>query len=946
VSKLILIDSHALIHRSYHAIKTPLTSPTGEPTGATYGFANSLLKVFREEKPDYVIAAFDVGTPARVQKLEQYKANRPELASDLRVQLKRSREVCEALGIPTFGIEGLEADDLIATLAAQANKKKTEVIIFTGDTDTLQLVNEHTRVLLFEPRVGGQTVLYDTDKVKERYALEPKQLIDFKALRGDSSDNVPGVPGVGDKTATKLLQDYDTVEGIYKGLKKVEGKLRDKLAEAQAQVELSKELVTLQKDAPIKLDFDAARFGEFDRERAVTLFRELGFRSLLARVDELLGREPSETDGSSQPNADKYATVDSEEKLEALATKLRRGAPFAVDVETTSLDAMTALLVGIAIGVGDGEAYYIPLEHVEGGNKIDDSAKKTPKGKTAKEAQASLFESAPVEPVTPTRAVNQLDRAHVIKVLGPIFADAAIPKYAHNGKYDTLVLAQHDLPLNNLAFDSLLAAHLVELPGQGVGLKDLAWRKFNVQMTEIEGLIGKGKNQITIDQAPVEKVSRYACADGDFTFRLAELYHPQIDERNLHKLFYEIEMPLVPVLVDMERAGVLLDRKALGELSVVLAERMSALEKEIYKAVGAPFNLASPAQLSDALFNKLKLSSQGLGRTSTGQISTAAGVLESLSDQNPVIPLILEHRVLAKLKGTYVDALPVLVNPKTGRVHTTYNQIGAVTGRLSSNDPNLQNIPVRTEEGRLVRRAFIAAPGHALVSADYSQVELRIAAHISQDPNLLEAFAKDEDIHAATASLLFNVPLEQVTPEMRARGKTINFGVIYGISDWGVTARTDLSRDDSRQLIANYFSKYAKVKEYLDETKRLAREQGYVETIFGRRRYFPELKGGGGINPALRNRAEREAINHPIQGSAADIIKLAMVNLHRELQRFQTRMLLQVHDELVFEAPENEVDKIAPVVRDVMENSYKMDVRLKTDIKVGPNWDRMKAWGK
>ncbi|HEY6041427.1 MAG TPA: DNA polymerase I, partial [Anaerolineae bacterium] len=476
--------------------------------------------------------------------------------------------------------------------------------------------------------------------------------------------------------------------------------------------------------------------------------------------------------------------------------------------------------------------------------------------------------------------------------------------------------------------------------------KELAWRKFNVEMTEIEGLIGKGKNQITIDLAPVEKVSRYACADGDYTYRLVELYRPQIEEKNLHKLFYEIEMPLLPVLVDMERAGVLLDHKALGELSVVLAERMSALEKEIYKAVGAPFNLASPAQLSDALFNKLGLSSQGLGRTSTGQISTAAGVLESLSDQNPVIPLILEHRVLAKLKGTYVDALPVLVNPKTGRVHTTYNQIGAVTGRLSSNDPNLQNIPVRTEEGRLVRRAFIAAPGHLLVSADYSQVELRIVAHISKDPNLLDAFAKDEDIHAATASLLFNVPLDQVTPEMRARGKTINFGVIYGISDWGVTARTDLSRDDSRQLIANYFSKYAKVKEYLDETKRLAREQGYVETLFGRRRYFPELTGGGRMNPALRNRAEREAINHPIQGSAADIIKLAMVNLHRELQRFQTRMLLQVHDELVFEAPEAEVDKIAPVVRDVMENSYKMDVRLKTDIKVGQNWDRMKAWGK
>ena len=931
--KLVLLDSHALIHRAYHAIQTNLTSPTGEPTNATYGFTSTLLKVLSDEKPDLIAAAFDVGPSFRQELYAEYKGTRAELTDDLRVQLQRSREVVEAFGIPAFGLEKYEADDLLGTLARQASARgDIETLIVTGDTDTLQLVSPRVRILMFSPQAGaGPMVEYDEATVKGRYQLEPHQLIDFKALKGDPSDNIPGVKGIGEKTATKLIQTYGSIENVYERLDEIEPRWRDKLLAGKEQALQDKKLVTIVTDAPVELDMDACRVTAFDRARVATLFRELGFRSLMERLPGgAAANSDAKPEVAIKPSDENYHLVDNDAALDQLVARLKSAKTFVVDVETTDTDAMRAELVGLAIGVGNGEAYYVPVSADEGRKTKDEG-----------HAQLSFDTNPPSSVVRPP----SLSRQHVLATLKPVFEDASVAKYAHNAKYDLTVLAEAGVETRGLAFDSMIAAHLLEPSGQSIGLKSLVFAKFGVEMTEIEQLIGKGKNQITMDAVDPAVVTRYACADADYTFRLVELYKPQLEGQGLDKLFTEVEMPLVPVLMEMERTGVLLDLEFLQKMSADLAARLKELEAQIQAHVGAPLNIASPQQLADALFNKLKLPTAGLPKTKSGKISTAAEVLESLRGAHPVIPLILEHRELSKLKGTYVDALPVLVLPHSGRVHTDYNQTGTVTGRVSSSNPNLQNIPIRTELGRQVRRAFIAPRGSQLISADYSQVELRILAHITRDPGLLEAFAHDEDIHASTAARLFNVPLDQVTSEMRRMGKTINFGIAYGITDYGVAARTELSQAEARQLIDSYFTQYARVKEYIENTKREARARGFVQTLLGRRRYFPELRPGAHVNPALRNAAEREAINMPIQGSAADIIKLAMIRLHRELhaRNLKSRMTLQVHDELVLECPDAEVRIVAPLVREIMGNAYALESKLKVDVGVGQNWDEMQA---
>jgi DNA polymerase I len=943
--KLVLLDSHALIHRAYHAIQTDLLSPNGEPTKAVFGFTSTLLKVLKDTQPQYVAAAFDVGKSFRSAQFVEYKATRPKLAEDLAVQITRVREICEALGIPIYAKEGFEADDLLGALAKQAGARGIETIIVTGDTDTFQLIDPHTQVQMFLRL--GEPVLYDRGKVEERYALRPVQLVDLKALRGDPSDNIPGVAGIGEKTATRLLQQYGSIEGILDHLGELDAKTRVKLSEAEKQLRLNKQLVTIDLDAPVLLDLDAARFGEYDRGRVLGLFRELGFQSLLARLPESTREEPGAlaARATSQGIPLNYHTVLTETDLDALVGKLKASNAFVVDVETTSLDELNAELVGIALGLGNGESYYVPVTHQAVTRPAVIQAEKK-----SKEAQPSLFdkgrETITVAKTQAGRQVSQLGETLVLRKLAPVFTDPKVLKYAHNAKYDLIVLRQAGLATNGLDFDTLIAGHLLEPSGQKLGLKELVFSRFGFQMTEIEGLIGKGKNQISMSEVAIEQVAPYACSDADYTYRLLELYRADLKEHGLEKLFYELEMPLVPVIVELELAGVLLDVDALGRLSVEIAVRLEALEKQVYEMVGAPFNLGSPQQLSDALFTKLALPSARLERTRTGQISTAAGVLEELRPLHPVIGLILEHRELSKLKGTYVDALPQLVSKKDGRLHTSYNQAGTVTGRISSSNPNLQNIPVRSELGRQVRRAFIAPPGRVLLSADYSQVELRILAHITQDENLLKAFAEGEDIHASTASRLFNVPLSEVTSRQRRLGKTINFGVVYGISDWGVSGRTELSVEDSRRLIDGYFDKYPRVKAYIEQTKGQANSRGYVESLMGRRRYFRELTSGRRIPPALKNQAEREAINMPIQATAADIIKRAMVNLHKEFyeRNLTSRMILQVHDELVLECPQQEVGAVAPLVREVMEQAYKLDAPLKVDVSVGQDWDKMSSF--
>lgn len=945
--KLLLVDAHALIHRSYHAIERELTSPSGEPTKAVYGFASTLLKVIKEQQPQYIAAAFDQGKSIRTEQYADYKANRPSTPDDLRLQFARCREFCEVLGIPVFAREGFEADDLIGTLSQQSEAQKLDTVILTGDRDTLQLVDEHTNVLMF---IGytGEIKLYDAAAVKERFGFGPKQLIDFKALRGDTSDNIPGIPGVGDKTATKLLQDFESVEGIYQHIDKIEGKIRDKLEQSRDQVRLNKALVTIDRSVPVKLELNAAQFGEYDRERLIQFMRELGFQSLLSRIpDSTVEGEPQMAQAAEPQIEHKYAAVLTEAELDVLAKRIKKAKAFVVDVETTSVDPLRANLVGIAIGLGGGEAFYIPVAH--DAPIVPEAAKKA---RTAKEQkQPSLFDSETSaqtisiqkQDAPPEHFFARLPLALVREKLGSVFADPEIQKYAHNASYDWGVLRRAGFKFNGLTFDTMIAAHLLEQNSQAIGLKNLAFTHFGVQMTEIEALIGKGRNQISMDRVSIEKLTQYAGADADYTSRLYEIYKPLLTERNLDSLFYNVEMPLVGVIVDLERAGVLLDLELLKELSNEITHRLGELEGQVYEMVGSPFNLNSPVQLSDALFEKLGLSSQGLDRTSTGKISTAAGVLESMRDKHPVIPLILEHRELSKLKGTYVDALPDLINPEDGRLHTSFNQTGAVTGRLSSSNPNLQNIPVRTELGRRVRRAFIADKGNVLLSADYSQVELRILAHASQDPNMLKAFAEGEDIHASTASLLFNVPIDQVTKDMRRLGKTINFGVVYGISDWGVAGRTELSLEESRKLIHAYNDKYAGVKAYMDRIKAMAHDKGYVESLLGRRRYFPELASGRKLPIGVKNQAEREAINMPIQGTAADIIKIAMVRLHQALQDrgYKSKMILQVHDELVLECPRRETDAVVPLVHQIMCNAYKLDAPLEVEVSLGANWLEM-----
>jgi len=953
-----LIDGNALVHRAYHALP-PLSGPSGEPTNATFGFTSMLLKALKEHRPTHVVVAFDVGRTFRHERYAQYKANRARMDDELAVQFESVRRVIDAFGITHCGVPGYEADDVLGTLARLAHERGMDTLIVTGDSDTLQLVRPDVRVLT-PGRTFAETKVYDVQAVEEKYGLHPEQLADYKALVGDSSDNVPGVPGVGAKTATQLLQEFGSVEGIYAHLDQVRhARIRSLLEENHAQVLESKQLVTIVTDVPLPIDPAQARFA-YRREEVLEVFRALGFRSLIDRLPAgqaqgggsgaqlaLFGPPaaaesagavgagfprpvgagfPRPDEGPLGPGAGasrteaesprlyvqahgEYQAVCSEADLARLVERLRGAARLAVDVETTDVDAMRAGLVGIAVSDAPGRGYYIPVGH---------------------DPQAAGCPQVPLEAAR--------------RLLGPLLADERLPKTAHNAKFDLLVLEQHGFAVRGLEWDTMLAAWLVNPAGRNLGLKGLAWEKLGLEMTPIDALIGKGRTQVTMAQVPVERVAPYAAADVDLTLRLREHLEPELKERQQEELFRTIEMPLVPVLVDMERRGVALDVQVLHEMSRDLYHRQSELEGEIYRVAGESFNINSTQQLARILYDKLGLKPprQSLRRTQNGR-STDASVLEALQGKHEIIGLILEYRQLNKLKGTYVDALPLLIHPQTQRVHTSFNQTAVVTGRLSSSDPNLQNIPIRTGLGSQIRRAFVAGEGAVLVAADYSQVELRILAHMCGDSAMLGAFARGEDIHARTAALIHGVPLEKVTPDMRRLAKAINFGLIYGMSDYGLAARTELSQEEAARFIRSYFAQFPAVQAYLEEVKRRAREQGYVETLFGRRRYFPELAPESRVPVSMRRAAERMAINMPIQGTAADIIKIAMIRLHRELaaRGLRAGMILQVHDELVLEVPEGEVAEVRELVRSVMEGACALRAPLYVDIEVGKNWLEM-----
>jgi len=890
---LLLFDGNALVHRAFHALPPLTQHKTGELVNAVYGFASTLLKVFADFKPTHWAVAFDRPTPTfRHEMFEEYKAQRPATPEELKSQIKKVHQLVEAFHIPVFEIDGFEADDVLGTLSKQADEQGIETIIVTGDNDMLQVVLHRVKTLA-PRRTFTDTILYDEEAVEQKYGIKPEQLADLKALAGDVSDNIPGLPGVGEKTATKLLQQYGSLQGIYDHIEDITPvKLQDTLREYRPQAFRNKELSTIVKDVPIKLDLKTCQVSHYDRNEVARLFQELEFINLLPRLPQMKAE-------SSQPSAVKCHMVNSETALEQLISELGTTHELAIEIETTGEKAAMADLVGIAILPARGEAFYIPLGHL-GLNQP-----------------------------------QQLPLTQVTARLKPILENAIIDKIAYNGKHVMAVLAGCGVKVRNLNFDPMLAAYL--LGEKSLGLKALAFNKLGTEIVTLAELTGTGKKQSSLSLLDVSRVADHACASVNILWSLKGSLETELRQQGLWQLFTEVEMALIPVLVAMEKDGILLDADLLREMSLEMGKELLRLEKEIYSSVGHQFNINSPQQLGRVLFEDLRLPQSR--KTKTGY-STEASVMEALRGVHPVIEFILEYRQLSKLKSTYVDALPALINHKTGRVHTNFNQAGTATGRLSSSDPNLQNIPVRSEMGNKIRKAIIAPPGAYLLSADYSQIDLRALAHLSQDAGLIAAFAQDEDIHATTASKLFGIPADEVTPEMRRNAKTVNFGVIYGMSDYGLEQATNLSREEAAQFIALYFEKYPGVKEYLEATKEQARKLGYVQTVLGRRRFLPEINSA---NRMVREAAERMAINAPVQGSSADIIKIAMINLHREMERrnLKSKMLLQIHDELLFEVPEAEVAEMKSLISELMPRAVELRVPVKIDIKLGKNWAEM-----
>jgi DNA polymerase-1 len=923
---LYLIDGHALAYRMYYALTAGGGSQrwqtsTGEPTAGIFGFARELLRILEKDQPDYLAVAFDVGKTFRDDMFPDYKATREKMPDDLRQQIERIREMVDAFNIPRLEVDGYEADDVLGSIARQANEQDIGVKIITGDRDLLQLVNERTSVY-----VAGDNKTYVTvqDVVNSKFGVRPDQVVDYKAIVGDNSDNIPGVPGVGEKTAKGLFERFDTLDGVYANLEDVEKRWRTKLEAGKESAFMSRELARIHLDVPVKLDLDHARADQIDSSAVIGLFQELEFRTLTRQLQQMAGPPPADFetglhDGqqlsmfagetrviqtSSTSHID-VRIVDSVEALDALVKDLNQAGVISFDTETTSTDEMQAELVGISLSVREGQGYYIPVGHNNGKN-------------------------------LPVQAV--------INALRDPLTDPGIGKIAHNAKYDFIVLSRYGIRVAPLTFDTMIAEFVVDPSSRSLGLKNLAFSRLGEEMTNIEELIGRGKKQISMAEVPIEAAAAYAAADAEVPLRLMPILQNDLARVEGAKLLEEIEMPLVSVLADMEMKGILLDLDFFATLAGEFQERLDGIQTQIFDVVGKTFNVNSTQQLSDVLFNRLRLEPPDrTKKTASGHYSTSAAVLDGLRGKHEVVDMVLEYRELAKLKSTYVDALPNSVDPNTGRVHTSYGQTGAVTGRLSSSNPNLQNIPIRTAEGRRIRNGFITGPGNLLVAVDYSQIELRIVAHMAGDENMLAAFRRGQDIHATTAGAIYSVPLDAVTKEMRRHAKAINFGLIYGMSAFGLTRSTDLTLAEAEDFVQAYFAKFPGVKKFLDGIRKVAAEQGYVQTLLGRRRYFPMLVNS--TNRNLRMREEREAINAPIQGTAADIMKIAMLKVRDALPEagLNAKMLLQVHDEIVLECPQSELDETVRVVRETMRNAYPLSIPLVTEARCGTSWGEMRV---
>jgi DNA polymerase I len=916
-----LIDGHSLVYRGFYALQEtrPFTNAKGELTTGVYAFTSMLLKALEDLKPQYAAAAFDMSKPTfRLSDFAAYKGTRTTAPPGMRDQVTWSRRVLEAMQVPLVEVQGYEADDVIGALSTKAVEQGLNVIILSGDNDLLQLVNPHVKVLTSRRGISD-TILYDEARVIEKYGgLRPDQIPEFKALRGDTTDNIPGVAGIGDKSAQKLLLEFGGVQALYDNLDspKIPQKQRELLEPLRDQVLLARRLTTIVTDLPVELDLDKARIRDLRRPEVIGIFQELSFKSLIDRIPKI---EPPRLPRNGLAQAGLFdalnpaepveaakrvgRTVSSIEELDEVVQQIRTHGSFAFNVQATGLLPMRAEIVGIGLAAGEAAA-YVPLGHSSG---------------------------------------EQLDVQAALERLRPLFADERLPKRSHNAKFHIVVLARYGVPVRGLAFDTMIAAYLLESGQRALALRDLAWAKVQVELPSVQSLLGVGRKAITMAELPIPECGSYACQEALLVERIVPILERELDEAAQTTLFRDVEMPLVPVLADMERVGIAIDLPYLADLGRELQARIGGLEAEIYGHVGHEFNINSTQRLSAVLFGEMHLEADKRKRrskTKTGHISTGSDVLEELRGTHPIIDLILEHRQLQKLKGTYVDALQQLVDPNTGRVHTSFNQTGAATGRLSSSDPNLQNIPIRTDAGKRVRRAFIAREGALLLSADYSQIELRVLAHMANDPTLMDAFEKGEDPHAVTAAEVLGIPFERVTADHRRIAKMVNYGVLYGMSDYGLAERTGLPSADASNFIKRYFERFGTVKAFQDNVIGRAEAYGYAETLLGRRRYFPEIRSH---LFAVRQAAIRATINAPIQGSASDIVKMAMIRVANFLRQKapEVRMLLQVHDELLLEGPEDDLKRIAPELCDIMVGALEMKARLHVDLKIGSNWEDM-----
>jgi DNA polymerase-1 len=926
-NKLFLLDAYALIYRSYYAfIKNPRMTSKGVNTSAIFGFVNTLEEVLRKENPTHIAVAFDPAGPTfRHTQFESYKAQREATPEDIKTAIPVIKKILEAYRIPILEVEGYEADDVIGTIAKQVDKSNFDVYMMTPDKDYAQLVDDH--IFIYKPKYGSNDFeILDYEKVLEKYNLKnPQQMIDLLGLMGDASDNIPGCPGVGPKTADKLLTEFGSIENLLQNTKQLKGSIKEKVEENKDQILFSKFLATIKTDVPLKIETNNLKRQQIDEAALREIFDELEFRTLTNRIlnpqtnmekqtskpqQPMQGNlfdEPLEeiaprpslfdlpkdfTDIHSTPHS--YVLIEGDEKLEELNRKLCAQPSVCFDTETTGTDPLLAELVGMSFAFDEGEAFYIPVSS------------------------------------------NREEAQRQVNFFKPFFENENIEKVGQNLKYDMLELRNYGIEVKGKLFDTMIAHYLLN-PELRHGMDYMAETFLKYKTIHIDELIGpKGKNQLNMRDIDPQIVCEYAAEDADITLKLKNVLEKKIHENNLDNLLYEVECPLIYVLADMEWTGVRLDLKALEELSKQLTEELSAIEHEIVQMAGIDFNVNSPKQIGEILFDRMKIVEKPK-KTKTGQYSTNEEELEKLRGKHPIIDKILEQRGIKKLLSTYIDAFPQLINPRSGKIHTSFNQTVAATGRLSSTNPNLQNIPVRDERGKEMRKVFIPDEGCVFASSDYSQIELRIMAHLSADKNMVEAFMHDQDIHAATASKIYHVPIEEVTADMRRKAKTANFGIIYGITPFGLSERLSISRSEAKQLIDEYFETFPDVKRYMDESIATARTKGYVETIFGRKRYLPDINSR---NANVRGFAERNAINAPIQGSAADIIKVAMIKIHNRFakEKLKSKMILQVHDELDFNVVEDELDTVRKIVVEEMEHACKLIVPLKTDFGYGKNW--------